>query len=211
MKIPDFASIESPEVTQACDSFLKQVLPWAPVESVAVVLLNELIRRQIWQPSDTTTDLAHALRTPLSSIKGYSSSLLQTDITWEPEVRREFLETIDREADQTRLTQTLVYLVTCAANATSEDVELQVRALNFGDRFEVVVGALETNVSRSNLAGRKKDATFDRDDSPIDPLDDALRLAACRTVVEAHGAEFELDRPGEWGNMFCFELPVYTA
>lgn len=44
-------------------------------------------------------DPAHALRTPLSSIKGYSSSLLMGDIHWPPEIRREFLETIDREAD----------------------------------------------------------------------------------------------------------------
>jgi two-component system sensor histidine kinase KdpD len=45
-------------------------------------------------------DLAHALRTPLSSIKGYSSSLLQPDISWPKEVFKEFLETIDREADR---------------------------------------------------------------------------------------------------------------
>ena len=45
-------------------------------------------------------DAAHALRSPLSSIKGYSSTLLQTDVSWSPEVRQEFLETIDREADQ---------------------------------------------------------------------------------------------------------------
>ena len=45
-------------------------------------------------------DAAHALRSPLSSIKGYSSTLLQTDVSWPPEVRQEFLETIDREADQ---------------------------------------------------------------------------------------------------------------
>ena len=45
-------------------------------------------------------DAAHALRTPLSSIKGYSSTLLQTDIAWPPELHQEFLQTIDREADQ---------------------------------------------------------------------------------------------------------------
>ena len=44
-------------------------------------------------------DAAHALRSPLSSIKGYSSTLLLSDVFWPPEVRQEFLETIDREAD----------------------------------------------------------------------------------------------------------------
>ncbi len=45
-------------------------------------------------------DLAHALRSPLTSIKGYASSLLRTDISWSEELEREFLETIDREADR---------------------------------------------------------------------------------------------------------------
>ena len=45
-------------------------------------------------------DTAHSLLSPLSSIKGYSSTLLQPDASWPPDVRQEFLETIDREADQ---------------------------------------------------------------------------------------------------------------
>jgi len=45
-------------------------------------------------------DAAHALRNHLSSIKGYSSTLLQPDVAWPPELHQEFLETIDRKADQ---------------------------------------------------------------------------------------------------------------
>lgn len=48
---------------------------------------------------ELSEDLAHALRSPLAAIKGYSSALLQTDITWPEELQREFLETIDRETD----------------------------------------------------------------------------------------------------------------
>lgn len=44
--------------------------------------------------------LAHTLRGPLTSIKGYASSLLRTDVNWSEELEREFLETIDREADR---------------------------------------------------------------------------------------------------------------
>ena len=45
-------------------------------------------------------DAAHALRSPLSSIKGYSSTLLQPDVTWSPEEYQEFLKAIDQEADE---------------------------------------------------------------------------------------------------------------
>lgn len=43
--------------------------------------------------------LAHEMRTPLASIKGYSTALLLEDVQWEPEKRCEFLEIIDAECD----------------------------------------------------------------------------------------------------------------
>ena len=36
----------------------------------------------------------------MTSIKGYTSSLLRRDVDWPEELEREFLETIDREADR---------------------------------------------------------------------------------------------------------------
>ena len=54
-------------------------------------------------------DLAHTLRSPFTSIKGYTSSLLRTDVSWSEELEREFLETIDREAD--RLNQAVTDLL----------------------------------------------------------------------------------------------------
>jgi len=45
------------------------------------------------------TTLAHEMRTPLVSIKGYSTALLMEDAVFTPEVQREFLEIIDRESD----------------------------------------------------------------------------------------------------------------
>lgn len=43
--------------------------------------------------------LAHEMRTPLASIKGYSTALLLEDTKWDPEKQREFLEIIDAESD----------------------------------------------------------------------------------------------------------------
>ena len=44
--------------------------------------------------------VSHDLRTPLASIKASVTSLLQHDVDWTPEARREFLETIDEETDR---------------------------------------------------------------------------------------------------------------
>ncbi len=61
------------------------------------------------QSASRHADLAHTLRSPLTSIKGYASSLLRTDVAWSEELEREFLETIDREAD--RLNQAVIDLL----------------------------------------------------------------------------------------------------
>jgi two-component system sensor histidine kinase KdpD len=44
--------------------------------------------------------VSHDLRTPISAIKASVSSLLQQDVDWTPEARREFLATIDEETDR---------------------------------------------------------------------------------------------------------------
>ncbi len=44
--------------------------------------------------------VSHDLRTPLAAIKASVTSLLSEDVDWTPEARREFLETIDEQADR---------------------------------------------------------------------------------------------------------------
>lgn len=43
--------------------------------------------------------LAHEMRTPLTSIKGFSTALLMSEITFPPETQHEFLQIIDSECD----------------------------------------------------------------------------------------------------------------
>jgi len=43
--------------------------------------------------------LAHEMRTPLTSIKGFSTALLMEQVSFDPETRREFLQMIDSECD----------------------------------------------------------------------------------------------------------------
>lgn len=44
--------------------------------------------------------ISHELRTPLTSIKGFATTLLATDVQWDPESQRSFIDTINEEADK---------------------------------------------------------------------------------------------------------------
>jgi PAS domain S-box-containing protein len=44
--------------------------------------------------------ISHELRTPLTSIKGFATTLLATDVSWEAENQQEFITIIDEEADK---------------------------------------------------------------------------------------------------------------
>jgi signal transduction histidine kinase/HAMP domain-containing protein len=46
--------------------------------------------------------VSHELRTPLTIIKGYATSLLRQNVTWEKETQREFLRSIDAKTDELR-------------------------------------------------------------------------------------------------------------
>jgi signal transduction histidine kinase len=48
---------------------------------------------------DLVSILAHEMRTPLTSIKGYSTALLMEEAAFSPETQREFLEIIDQECE----------------------------------------------------------------------------------------------------------------
>ncbi|HBV98477.1 MAG: hypothetical protein JL50_20575 [Peptococcaceae bacterium BICA1-7] len=52
---------------------------------------------QMW--SEMLAGLSHDLRTPLACIKGYVTTLLREDVTWETEEQKEFLNIISEETD----------------------------------------------------------------------------------------------------------------
>lgn len=79
-------------------------------DQIALVLERATLRRQainaeILQESDRLKNallgsVTHDLRTPLASIKAAASSLLQPEVTWSDESRRELLTAIDTGADR---------------------------------------------------------------------------------------------------------------
>ena len=60
----------------------------------------ESVQRQMRLQDDFVSTISHELRTPLGFIKGYSTSLLRQDTTWDEKTQREFLTIIDEETDR---------------------------------------------------------------------------------------------------------------
>lgn len=73
--------------------------------------------------------VSHELRTPLSHIKGYASTLLQSDVEWDAETQRDFIASIDRQADRlARLISDLLEISRLDAGGTSRMERIPVRA-----------------------------------------------------------------------------------
>jgi signal transduction histidine kinase len=59
----------------------------------------ELARYRAQLQDDFIATISHELHTPLGFIKGYTTSLLRSDTTWDEATQREFLTIIDEESD----------------------------------------------------------------------------------------------------------------
>jgi signal transduction histidine kinase len=91
--------------------FTVEQLPLATLASVqtARVLEQKMLRENQIQleharhraqlQDDFIAIISHELRTPLGFIKGYTTSLLRADTTWDVDTQREFLTIIDEESD----------------------------------------------------------------------------------------------------------------
>ena len=60
----------------------------------------EVLRQVDRIRKELISTVAHEIRNPLASIKGYISTLLQEDVRWEPQLQREFLSIANQEADR---------------------------------------------------------------------------------------------------------------
>jgi signal transduction histidine kinase len=55
--------------------------------------------KQMQLQKDFISTISHELRSPLGFIKGYTTTLLRADTSWDSETQREFLQIIDQETD----------------------------------------------------------------------------------------------------------------
>ena len=87
--------------------------------------LQEL-QRQMQLQEDFVSTISHELRTPLGFIKGYSTSLLRDDTSWDEQTQKEFLSIIDEEADRLSL---LIENVLESARLQSKTLQLRFQPL----------------------------------------------------------------------------------
>ena len=89
----------------AIASLAGQILSMVFERAAWAELQKELedLKRQMQLQEDFVSTISHELRTPLGFIKGYSTSLLRQDTSWDEETQKEFLMIIDEEADRLSL------------------------------------------------------------------------------------------------------------
>lgn len=151
------------------------------IASVAAELLSLLFERMAWKKTGTklrelerqmqlqedfVSTISHELRTPLGFIKGYSTSLLRQDTSWDEGTQREFLNIIDEEAD--RLAQ-LIENVLESARLQSKTLMLRFQPLRLDSILRDVVARIHS---------RYKDIDISMDIKPVPSIrGDGVRLA----------------------------------
>ncbi|MFT3890382.1 MAG: ATP-binding protein [Anaerolineales bacterium] len=124
------------------------------------------LKRQMQLQEDFVSTISHELRTPLGFIKGYSTSLLREDTSWDKETQREFLTIIDEEAD--RLAH-LIENVLESARLQSKTLPLRFQPLRMDAVIRDVV---------QRIRSRYKDLDVNMDIQSAPPIHgDGVRLA----------------------------------
>ena len=142
-------------------SLLFQRLTWDATDTE----LRDL-KRQMQLQEDFVSTISHELRTPLGFIKGYSTSLLREDTSWDAETQKEFLKIIDEEADRLSL---LIENVLEAARLQSRTLPLRFQTL----RLDSV---LRDVVTRLRVRHKDLDVSMDLKNTPS-IQGDGVRLA----------------------------------
>ena len=151
------------------------------VASFASIVLSVLFERDVWREThselhdlkrqmqlqeDFVSTISHELRTPLGFIKGYSTSLLREDTTWDPETQREFLMIIDEEADRLSV---LIENVLESARLQSRTIQLRFQPL----RLDAVIRDV---IARIRVRHRELQIKMELDGTPS-IQGDGVRLA----------------------------------
>jgi len=114
------------------------------------------VQQQMRLQDDFVSTISHELKTPLGFIKGYSTSLLRQDTTWDESTKREFLGIIDEESD--RLTNLIDHMLE-SARLQSHSVRFKFAPL----RLDALVRDVAARVTSQNP---ELQVAFDMEDVP---------------------------------------------
>jgi signal transduction histidine kinase len=136
--------------------------------ATGIELREELqdLKRQMQLQEDFVSTISHELRTPLGFIKGYSTSLLREDTSWDEATQKEFLTIIDEEADRLSL---LIENVLESARLQSKTLPLRFQPLRLDAVLRDVI---------LRLRARHKDLDVSMELDAVPPVyGDGVRLA----------------------------------
>ena len=124
------------------------------------------LKRQMQLQEDFVSTISHELRTPLGFIKGYSTSLLRQDTSWDDETQKEFLTIIDEEADRLSL---LIENVLESARLQSKTLPLRFQPLRLDAVLRDVI---------MRIRSRQKELDVSMELETVSPISgDGVRLA----------------------------------
>jgi len=125
----------------------------------------ESVKLQTQLQEDFIATISHDFNTPLGFIKGYTTSLLRSDITWDKETTQEFLTIIDEETDQLI---NLIGQMLDSARLKNGKLPMDFQPI----RIDIMIRDLITR-----LFSRKKEAVIDLTSEKIPPIQaDSNRL-----------------------------------
>jgi K+-sensing histidine kinase KdpD len=133
--------------------------------------------------TDFLANVSHELRTPLAVIKGSANSLLQPDVIFDEQTRRDFLVSIDKDADTlTRLVDDLLMISRLEADA----LEVRKKPSRLSDVIYAIKDRLDNITIRHRLHIDIKEE--------LPPLEiDDVRIAEVLTNLVENAAKFSDD------------------
>lgn len=125
----------------------------AAIHNMRLLQRESMARREAEKASEMKMRLlatvSHELRNPLTSIKGFATSLLADDVSWDLDTQRDFVETIDDEAD--KLTE-LVDQILAHARLETHTLRMERALTRFTDILQAAEPELRVLAASHHLA-----------------------------------------------------------